>query len=216
MRSAGLYAVIQQGSGGVRFIQPVVDRDAARERLQRRRFDRLRRWARALVGALPRPNRSAGDAELRQRLPHLELVWLPRYRITIEAATRTETRRANVLIDARDGQATLIDLTDVSLAAHPEAETYAPRLDEHEAVQIARSTLVTAILRSPGWSSKPKIGQTLDVELLQYPLWAYTFERRRGRLDLKVLDAVTGSPGGPKTKATLLAAFVEARGTPTT
>lgn len=141
----------------------------------------------------------------------MEVVWLPCYWMKIEATQKGTSGPVDVLIGGCDGQFTLADLSGVAFESPPDAEPFPPVLDDARADQIARTGLVTAILRSPGWRAKPTLGQTLQVELLQYPFWVYTFERRRRRLDIKVLDAVTGSLPGPKTKASILRAFVDAR-----
>ncbi len=83
------------------------------------------------------------------------------------------------------------------------------KIDRGQAVEIARTQLTTAILRGSGWGSAPRLGDVLESDVVGYPFWVYYFERRRGRLDIKLLDAVTGRSPGPKTKATLLQAFVE-------
>jgi hypothetical protein len=49
-----------------------------------------------------------------------------------------------------------------------------------------------------------------DVEIVQHPFWAYYFRRLGGKLDVKLLDAVTGSLAGPKGKVALIAALERA------
>ncbi len=141
----------------------------------------------------------------------MEVVWLPCYWMKIEATRKGTSRPVDVLVGGCDGQFTLADLSGVTYESHPDVQPFVPVIDDAEADRIARSGLVSAVLRSPGWRAKPTIGQTLQAELLQYPFWVYTFERRRGRLDIKVLDALTGALPGPKTKASILRAFVDAR-----
>ena len=106
----------------------------------------------------------------------------------------------------------MVDLSSLTIESQEDVEHFSPTLDEAGAVEAARSGLITAVLRSPGWSAKPRVGSLRSVELLQYPFWVYYFERRRGLLDAKLLDAVTGRPTGGKVKDAMMAAFVEARG----
>ncbi len=142
----------------------------------------------------------------------MDVVWLPYYRVTIESVAKGQSRQIDTLVGGHDGSFAVMDLAGLTLEPQPQAEHFDPTLDEAEADQIARSGLVAAILRSPGWASKPTVGDTHRVELIQYPFWVYTFERRRGRLDIKVLDAVTGNLPGPKVKGSILEAFVSASG----
>jgi hypothetical protein len=199
----------------VRFIQPTVDQDAARQRFEHQRFKRLRQALSAGLRYLSPANlltdRSARVVESHRPLPYMEVVWLPYYHLCIETVAKGASRPVDVLVSSHDGQFAMMDLSGLTFASLDDAEHFDPIMSQDDAVEIARTSLVAAILRSPGWGTKPKIGQTLHVELVQYPFWTYTFERRRGRLDIRVLDAITGKLPGPKTKGTILQAFVAAK-----
>jgi hypothetical protein len=84
-------------------------------------------------------------------------------------------------------------------------------LDENEAARIARKELLAVIMRQRSGRKKPLPGNVVNVELLQYPFWIYYYERRRERLDIRVLDAVTGSKPGPSIRASFLNAFASAQ-----
>ncbi|MBN1344709.1 MAG: hypothetical protein JXQ73_18600 [Phycisphaerae bacterium] len=196
-------------------IEPVVDERAARRRIERKRLARLRR----LLGRVLRVGGACADEDIspaassrfRRSLPYLELVRLPYHHLVFEAATRGVTREAHVLVGGCDGQFTLMDMSSLRLGELSEVETFGATIDEGQAVQLARSGLVAAVLRSPGWGGKPRIGELMGSEVVQYPFWVYYHERRAGRLDIKVLDAVTGKLPGPKVKGSILQAFVRAR-----
>ena len=90
----------------------------------------------------------------------------------------------------------------------PDGELFPPKLDEAAAVGLGRKELLRAIMRRRGQRDKPYLEETLSTDLYYYPYWAYYFERRRGRLDMAVLDAVTREKGGAKTRAGILSALV--------
>jgi len=196
----------------VNVILPVVDQDTAREKLERQRFKRLRRSLTALLNRLPSRHRdAAGPPAPRRPLPYMEVVWMPAYHVTIDLTAKGRTHPVDVMVGGRDDQFAMMNMADLTFDRHADPESFPPTIDEPQAEQVARSGIVTAILRTPGWGAKPTIGQTRHIELVQYPFWVYHFERRAGLLDIKILDAVTGNLPGPKTKSTILRAFVEGR-----
>ena len=199
----------------MKFVQPVVDEATARHRLERQRFKLLRRCVGRCLHLALLPiyltDRSARREPLRRALPYVEIVWLPSYRVTIETVAKKTVRPVDTLVGGHDGQFALVDLANLTIEHRTDRGHFPPTLDRQQAVDVARSGLVSAILRSAGWGAKPSIGQTHDVELLQYPFWAYYFERSTGLLDVKLLDAVTGKIAGSKVKASLLAALLDAK-----
>ena len=199
-------------------IRPAVDEATARRRLERTRFKFLRRCLRqclhfALLPMHASRNRAL-DIPVRRPLPYMETVWMPYFRVTLETLAKGNSQPVDTLVGGRDGVFALTDLAGMTIEQQTDREHFSPTLNETEAADVARTGLVSAILRSPGWRAKPTIGRTQAVELLQYPFWVYYFERRWGRLDVKVLDAVTGKPSGGKVKASILAAFVNAKHRP--
>ena len=92
-----------------------------------------------------------------------------------------------------------------------EGETFPPKLDEQDAARIARKQLLATIMRQRSNREKPAPEQVLGVDLIHWPIWVYYYERRPGRLDIRVLDAVTGSKPGPRLKTAVLAAFTSAK-----
>lgn len=148
--------------------------------------------------------------ELEHPLPYMEIVRLPCYLIAVETIAKGSARDVDVLIGGCDGQFALVGAAGLGFESDDGIEAFPPTINESEAIQQAQSGLVTAIMRSPGWGAKPDIGGVASVELVQAPYWVYYYERRRGRLDIKVLDAVTGNIPGPKVKLSMIQAFVNA------
>jgi hypothetical protein len=150
----------------------------------------------------------AGNGATGRRLPYLEIVWLPHYRVTFETVRADQRSTVDTLIGGHDRQVTICDFNGVLWDSEAAHETFDPELRETEAPELARRGLLAALLRGRG--PKPSIGKMLNLQLVHYPYWAYYYERRGGLLDVKMLDAVTGSPAGPKTKVAFLAALVKA------
>ncbi len=180
----------------VTFIKPSISSDDAGRRIERRWWHRFRCWkvTPAEPGALPR----------------LELVCLPHYLVTVEVISTGKRREVVTTVEAYAGTFGLFD-DRLPCELRSDHACFPPRISEAEAIEIARNELQMALLRSRGGSRKPLVGEVQDVAMLQYPYWVYYYERRKGRLDIKVLDAVTGGPPGPKIKASLLAAFIDTR-----
>ncbi len=183
------------------FIQPVVDADAAQQSLQHRRFDRLRRglaWpGRYLLGRAPR-----------RLMRHMEILWLPYYHVTF--LTRTQKGRqstANLLINGQDRQSTFWDLSQLQWISRPDQQRFEPRLSETEALDIARQAMFQAGIQNCSWTRGPNDWAADSIQLIHYPYWVAYFEYRNRRLDIALLDAVTGQLTGPAGKVTLLAAL---------
>lgn len=180
----------------MRSVSAAVDAKDARDRI-------LRRWKHRVAAALPW-NRS------NRRPDKLEQVWLPVYLVTIALLRGDRSYAATCWVDALRGSFALVDLDDPPVTDEPEGDAFPPRLDADEAERIARESLITVILRRRSKSGKPTPGDTQSRELLRWPFWVYYHHRRRGLIDIDVLDAVTGRPAGQKIKLGILDAFRDA------
>jgi len=183
-----------------RFLEPVVTATVARERLGRRAFERFGRSRRSDSGS------SAGNSGDR-RLPFLELVWLPHYRLTVELEGKHRTAPVEVLVGAIDGHFALVDLARVQWRRAPPTSAFEAHLGPDEAVATARERLLRTILQVPGLPSRPHVGQVLATSLIHYPFWVWYYQRRRGILDFKMLDGMTGSAAGARLKVAFLQAL---------
>jgi len=189
----------------MKFIEPRVPESAAVRFFERRRFANL--W-----GLLRRRSSAAGNSsEGERRLPCIELVWLPYYIITIKARSSRGGGEITVSVEGYSGAFAIFQMHADVVEGEVGGETFAPKLNEKEATRIARSQLLATIMRQRGGREKPVPGEVIRVELLQYPLWVYYYERRRERLDIRVLDALNGSKPGPRLKASILTAFASAK-----
>lgn len=196
----------------MKFIQPLLDAGTARRRIEHQRFKHLRRWLglpfRWLAWTYLNEGRKSEPARFLRPLPYLEIAWFPYYLVTMEAVVKSSPQDVTTMVGALDGRVTLIRVTDLKFAAQVDAEPFPPKLSEAEAVERARNFLLSALLRSPQWAAKTTLGQVRRVDLVHYPFWVYYFERRPGRLDVRILDAVTGQRVGAGVKGVFLEAVV--------
>jgi hypothetical protein len=189
----------------MKFIKPRTSESAAMRFFHRRRPGNL--WG--LLGRRSRRTNSSTNKE--RRLPFAELVWLPYYIIPVKVRSRRGEGEITVSVEGYSGAFAVFEMHADVVEGDIEEETFRPKLDAQDAARIARKQLLATIMRQRSNREKPAPEQVLGVDLLHWPLWVYYYERRRGRLDIRVLDAVTGSKPGPRLKASILAAFISAK-----
>lgn len=186
-------------------IRPSIDETQARGRFERRRFgDRLRRLLYYVSAFSPR-----SIDGISKELPHLEQVWLPHYLVEVSVDHGGRMREVSVLVGGHDPHAAIVARNRIALEERPLEESFAPRLTPEEAIDAARQAVVKALSQRGRWRATLELAAAPRV--VQHPYWAYYFARRGGRLDVRLLDAVTGQPTGPKVKAALLAALADRR-----
>jgi hypothetical protein len=135
---------------------------------------------------------------------------MPYYVIRFEVGGPHGTGVMTVSVDAHAGTFAVF-LAQADVVEGPvRGEAFGPALSEEEAIDAARKGLLRALLsqRSKGRRMKP--GDVKHVDLLRYPYWVYYYERRRGLLDIRVVDARSGERPGTKTKYAILSAFERA------
>ena len=149
-------------------------------------------------------------------MPFVELIWMPHYLIEFAVTSRRGPGTITVSVEAHSGAFAVTELARGFVERPDEKNTFSPKLGEEEAVVMGRKDLLQSIMRRRGQRHRPVIekavgvGGAVGVDLFHYPYWAYYYERRRGLLDVKVLDAVTKEPGRPRTRAGVLSALVKA------
>jgi len=143
-----------------------------------------------------------------KRTPHAELLWFPHYLISIKVNSRKGPGDVLVSVEGHSGVFMIVEMETDFAEGTPEGETFEPRLTEEEAIKVGRRELLKSIMRRRGHRDRPVIEETIGAELFFYPFWVYYSERRRGLLDIKILDAVTGEKGRPKTKVGVLSALI--------
>lgn len=142
----------------------------------------------------------------REPASKLELVRLPAFAVTFAFGER----EALVLVDAFDGHATLADPRAIVWDSNEHACEFRPTMTSGAAISAAREALVRARQAQRNLRSV-ELPETPRTELMLQPYWAYYSARLSGKLDAKLLDAVTGRWAGPRVKIALLAALASRR-----
>lgn len=144
------------------------------------------------------------------RLPRIELVWLPYYLFDIAYYTRKDNGIATISVEAHEGNFAIFQMHQDLHTSQVNGDVFPPLMTEKEAELHGRRELVRTILRRRGNRQKPMLGDTTGSDMFYYPYWVYYFERRGGRIDIVVVDAVDGQNAGVKHKAAVIKAFTAA------
>ncbi len=174
----------------MRVLRPGIAREAARRRL---RAGQLRAWLR-------------GEEALR-----LELVYLPHHQLDVALGEREE--RVTALLDAAGGLFSVL-VSSTPLASEPPeagAEILPVLIDAASAARQLRDGLAEAALRQArrNGRSTPTALRPLASGVVAFPFWIQHV-RRRGKLDFRAIDGLTGEPVGVRMRRSLVVAFVRA------
>ena len=141
----------------------------------------------------------------------VELIYIPHYAITIPVFQGKSKSTACAAIEACSGAFSLRRYKEELISDQPQdaGQLFTPQITEAEALDIAQDGILKNALRERGGRRTFKWAEPESVHLLQHPFWVYYYARRRGLIDIRLLDAVTGDRPGSKTKGGVLDAFVE-------
>lgn len=190
----------------VKHLEPYLDESDALSVFERKRAPWLRKWL-------------LGDNEVKlgrqshhfRRMPYAERVWLPYYLLDYDVKTKKRDSVISVSVEAYSGAFAIFQMHEqLKEGEPPEGEFFPPEMPEDEAVTLGRDRLHEAIIREKGRRLQPEVNEVVKIEIIHYPFWVYYFERRRGLIDIKVLDAARGEKPGNKTRISLLNAFAKA------
>jgi len=164
------------------------------------------------LARLSGPNRSAVRRAWLRLFPFppplkLEVVWLPAYLVTIALERSIGPDRVTCSVEGFSGSFAIFEMPAAVRDGEPEGESFPPQISVTQAEEIAREGLVTTLLRRSGQARRVRPASTQSIELLLWPYWVYYHRGRRGRMDIQLLDAATGSRPGLKIKLGLLDSF---------
>lgn len=192
-------------------LQSTVEQEEARASLERHRFDGFRFFLKSVSVSLGLLQHSAERSSHRHgQLRHLELLWLPYYLITWHVESKERSRKIATLVGGHERNFSLFD-PEASVETLENGEFFEPAVTRDDALDISMTGLWRAVLNHRQ-NKRLLVGKRPDVEIVQYPFWTYYFSRLGGKLDVKLLDAVTGSLAGPKGKVALLTALASDQG----
>ncbi|MBM3290336.1 MAG: hypothetical protein FJY92_09310 [Candidatus Hydrogenedentes bacterium] len=184
----------------MKHIPAAIAAETARRRVERSFAFRLDALASAVWPSFRRPLSPS------RPLPFLELVWMPQYLMTFGMHGVRGPETACVTVDAYSGQFALFFAQAQVRDGDPDGERPTPELAQERAESIARANAHKWLLRYHR-ARKLTIGAVEAIDVLRYPFWVYYYQRRRGLLDVKIVDAVTGELPGSKTKYGIVRAF---------
>ena len=143
-------------------------------------------------------------------LPYTEKIWFPYHIYTFEMNSRKGPGQLEASVESWSGAFAIFQLSEYLIDGEPEeGESFAPRLSLEECEPLARDNLIHTIMRQRSrLGGKPVPGDIVARETILYPLWIYYFARKRGILDLKIVDGLTGRPNGHRTRTGVLDAFL--------
>lgn len=185
----------------MRRLKPTVDEPTARRLL-------AGRWWMRLLSRLPLVRKHVearrSGADLR-----IELIWLPYYRVHLVACGADGPVELSCLVSAGDGELVRLGSPGPTWDDCPPGRLgpqFAPRLGPDDALEVAEQAFSAAGFRTVAASVRPAPAAS-TAELVEYPLWV-AYVRRRAGWDIRIVDAVTGSPAGPRLKSAVLGALV--------
>lgn len=194
--------------GPVNGLVPRVSRDAARQKLSRRGLAERLSW----LWRLPAAFKAVDTTPQQNGLPRLETVWLPTYRVTFARGGAAQAATFDALVNGHTGHTVIFDLTGNEWTVLEDQYVTEPDVSAERALELARAAVARAQLSRPGWGRRESADVQGDCDLIGYPIWAYYFLSHAGMLDAKLLDALTGAPGGARLMTALLATLAGRQG----
>lgn len=147
-------------------------------------------------------------ARRRQDTSRIQCIWFPFYFITFGLESTKGPGSVTLSIESWSGAFTVIQLQTDLREGPPPGEFFPPKLSPEDAERAGRKDLLATILRQRSRGTKPAPGPVLEQRLVLCPLWVYYFPRVGTRLDIRVVDALTGERLGNRTRLGVLEAFV--------
>lgn len=178
------------------YLPPQLSKDDAIEVLSRRRFTLLQRLAFRSAARPVNPS-------------HVHLLWMPHYLIDLNIESPKGKAIQRVTLDSYSGAFSLWNIDAPPTVGLPDGESFAPRMNVDAGVRRAIVALTNTTLHMRGQKGKPHVTGYSAVQLLYYPYWVYYFERKKGRLDIKIVDGAMGERPGNQIKRAILEAFIE-------
>lgn len=134
-------------------------------------------------------------------------VGIPYYRVPVMRDGAGLPGASALCVDAVGGSFSFLHGLDQFREGRAACETLPVLLTPEEALARAREGLVAAVLGQRGGRKKTDLALDGAPQLFTYPLWVCICRRRRGYLDVRVLDAVSGERGGPAVRSAVLKGF---------
>ena len=178
--------------------------DRAIDHFQRRGYANL-------FGLLTRPVRVAVPQDAASRvMPFIELLWMPAYAVCLQ--TLKEDKSILVWTSV-DGWSAIFSFLDgiADLDTREVAEQAFPlNASRALAEEVSRKSVLQYTLRQRQFK-RPVIESVKEVRTYHFPVWVYYYQRLSKRIDIRVLDAYTGKPGGSRMRMAVINALIAAK-----
>lgn len=130
-----------------------------------------------------------------RELEHLERIWMPFALFIGQAVHGSKSTTLRCLVDRCNGEVFTLAAEPRTVAAVPDKERLEPRssLSFDDCQTLAQTFLRRFLMAQRGPSRQLTWHQRYSC---YYPFWAGYFRRRKTKLDVRLLDAVTGKRTG--------------------
>ena len=145
----------------------------------------------------------------RRHLEHVERVWMPFALFIGQAVHGSKSTTLRCMVDRCNGETFALAAEPRTVAAVPDEERLEPRnsLSFVACQLLAQSFLRRFLMAQRGPSRQLTMHQS---HACYYPFWAGYFRRRKTKLDVRLLDAVTGKRTGAGIRRAFLSTILEA------
>ncbi|MCF6284470.1 MAG: hypothetical protein L3K26_04710 [Candidatus Hydrogenedentes bacterium] len=166
-------------------------------------------WQRYAGRAWPKKTHPSG-----RDLPYIEQIWFPYHLYTFEMTSPKGPGLMTVSVEAWSKAFAIFQLGEQLSDTQPETgEVFAPKLSIEDCEPTARDDLLHTVMRQRSRSGgKPVPGDIIERETILYPFWVYYYQRKKGLLDLKIVDGISGRQIGHRTRGAVLEAFLAKKG----
>lgn len=169
------------------FARPLVQKDAALERLTRRR--RL-----LFAGKRPKPEK-------------IELLYFPHYVFKISLSVKGGQREMFLASDGVLGNFAFLEMDNLDFLESVDAPCFDFQVEVEKAKERAVDQCKWLLVKNGFHTNSPPMMQAVtNVKRLYYPYWVAYYRRRRG-YDFKALDGISLAPIGLRMRRAFLAAF---------
>ena len=162
-------------------------------------------------GLLSKPIRVAVPQQADSRVPpFIERLWMPAYAVCLQTVKEGKKSLLWTSVDAWSGIFSFLDgMADLAVRAVAE-EAFSFNLSRMHAEEIARRGVLQYTLRQRQFR-RPVVEGVEEVRTYHFPVWVYYYRRLSRRIDIRVLDAYTGKPGGSRMRMAVINALIRAR-----
>ena len=139
----------------------------------------------------------------------VELFYLPSYLIKLQVSANNEEKQQHICVDALDGVLAFIDPINLTFSRTENIKTCPYFLPQEKAESLAVEQYRRHLLQSSLQTRvRMEVKRFLSTSSIYYPFWIGFF-KRKGKLDFRVIDAVSGQMQGAAVKPVFIKALLQ-------